>query len=125
MVERHLFGTDGVRGVANDGLTPEIAFDLARAAGEGRDGNVVVGRDTRVSGPMVLDAVCAALVSTGHDVWDIGIATTPTTEVAVQESAPPVKPWSAQVAPPRSDPSQDSSPCRTPSPQYSPSTQPG
>ena len=42
MANRHLFGTDGVRGVANEGLTPETAFDLARAAGEGRDGHVVV-----------------------------------------------------------------------------------
>jgi phosphomannomutase len=49
-------------------------------------GPVVVGRDTRISGPMVFDAVAAALASTGHDVWDIGIATTPTTEIAVQES---------------------------------------
>ncbi len=49
-VERRLFGTDGVRGVANDDITAELAFDLARAAGVGSDGTVVIGRDTRRSG---------------------------------------------------------------------------
>jgi phosphoglucosamine mutase len=73
MAERHLFGTDGVRGVANDGLTPEIAFDLARAAGEGREGNVVVGRDTRRSGPMLAAALMAGFNSVGVDTVDLGI----------------------------------------------------
>ena len=50
MADRHLFGTDGVRGVANEGLTPETAFDLARAAGEGRDGHVVVGEEDAEEG---------------------------------------------------------------------------
>ena len=73
MAERHLFGTDGVRGVANDGLTPEIAFDLARAAGEGHEGNVVVGRDTRRSGPMLAAALMAGFNSVGVDTVDLGI----------------------------------------------------
>jgi phosphoglucosamine mutase len=73
MAERHLFGTDGVRGVANDGLTPEIAFDLARAAGEGREGSVVVGRDTRRSGPMLAAALMAGFNSVGVDTVDLGI----------------------------------------------------
>jgi phosphomannomutase len=73
--------------VIGDGLDALTVTRWASAFGAWLPpGPVVVGRDTRVSGPMVLDAVCAALVSTGHDVWDIGIATTPTTEVAVQES---------------------------------------
>ena len=73
MADRHLFGTDGVRGVANDGLTPEIAFDLARAAGEGREGHVVVGRDTRRSGPMLAAALMAGFNSVGVDTVDLGI----------------------------------------------------
>ena len=73
MTERHLFGTDGVRGVANEALTPEIAFDLARAAGEGREGQVVVGRDTRRSGPMLSAALMAGLNSVGVDTVDLGI----------------------------------------------------
>jgi phosphoglucosamine mutase len=73
MADRHLFGTDGVRGVANEGLTPETAFDLARAAGEGRGGNVVVGRDTRRSGPMLAAALMAGFNSVGVDTIDLGI----------------------------------------------------
>jgi phosphomannomutase len=73
--------------VIGDGLDAVTVARWASAFGAWLPpGPVVVGRDTRLSGPMVFDAVAAALVSTGHDVWDIGIATTPTTEVAVQES---------------------------------------
>ncbi len=77
----------GIRGVIGDGLDAVTVARWAAAFGAWLPaGPVVVGRDTRISGPMVFDAVAAALASTGHDVWDIGIATTPTTEVAVQES---------------------------------------
>jgi phosphomannomutase len=77
----------GIRGVIGDGLDAVTAARWASALGAWLPaGPVVVGRDSRPSGPMVFDAVASALVSTGHDVWDIGIATTPTTEVAVQES---------------------------------------
>jgi len=77
----------GIRGVIGDGLDAVTVARWAAAFGAWLPaGPVVVGRDTRPSGTMLLDAVSAALVSTGHDVVDIGIATTPTTEVAVQES---------------------------------------
>jgi phosphomannomutase len=77
----------GIRGVIGDGLDAVTITRWATAYGAWLPaGPVVVGRDSRISGPMVFDAVAAALASTGHDVWDIGIATTPTTEVAVQES---------------------------------------
>ena len=77
----------GIRGVVGDGLDAVTVARWAAAYGAWLPpGPVVVGRDTRPSGPMVFDAVAAALASTGHDVWDIGLATTPTTEVAVQES---------------------------------------
>ncbi|MDJ0791841.1 MAG: phosphoglucosamine mutase [Acidimicrobiia bacterium] len=68
-----LFGTDGVRGRANSDLTPEIAFDLARAAGEGIDGQVVIGRDTRRSGPMLASAIAAGFNAVGVDTCDLGI----------------------------------------------------
>ena len=68
-----LFGTDGVRGRANSELTPELAYDLARAAGEGIDRNVVIGRDTRRSGPMLLSAVAAGFNAVGVDTVDLGI----------------------------------------------------
>lgn len=77
----------GIRGVVGDGLDAVTVARWAAAFGAWLPaGPVVVGRDTRPSGPMVLDAVAAALCSTGHDVVDIGIATTPTTEMAVQET---------------------------------------
>ncbi|MBC5827430.1 MAG: phosphoglucosamine mutase, partial [Candidatus Eremiobacteraeota bacterium] len=76
-----LFGTDGVRGVANDFLTPEIAFALGRAGGyvlaaHGARRPVLVGRDTRCSGPMLEAALSAGLCSVGLDVWNVGIVPT-------------------------------------------------
>jgi len=77
----------GVRGVIGDGLDAVTAARWAAAYGAWCPaGPVVVGRDSRPTGPMIRDAVTAALMSTGHDVIDIGIATTPTTEMAVQET---------------------------------------
>ncbi|MEA3511416.1 MAG: phosphoglucosamine mutase, partial [Actinomycetota bacterium] len=73
MGERHLFGTDGVRGLANEALTPTMAFDLARAAGENSEGHVIVGRDTRRSGPMLSAALMAGFNSVGIDTVDLGI----------------------------------------------------
>ncbi|MCL6553655.1 MAG: phosphoglucosamine mutase, partial [Firmicutes bacterium] len=60
-----LFGTDGIRGVANADLTPELALRVGRAAGAvlGGQGSVVIGRDTRVSGPMLEAALAAGLCS--------------------------------------------------------------
>jgi phosphoglucosamine mutase len=78
----HLFGTDGVRGVANEFLTPELAFALGRAGGHvlashGDGRPVVVGRDTRLSGPMLEAALCAGICSIGLDVLTLGIVPTP------------------------------------------------
>ena len=75
-----LFGTDGVRGVANRELTPDLALALGRAAGltlAGSGGSVVVGRDTRLSGPMLESAVVAGVCSAGADVVLAGILPTP------------------------------------------------
>ncbi len=78
----------GIRGVIGDGLDALAVTRWASAFGTWLPpGPVVVGRDSRPSGPMLLHAVKAALMSTGHNVIDIGLATTPTTEMAVQESA--------------------------------------
>jgi phosphomannomutase len=74
----------GVRGVVGDGLDAVVVARWASAFGAWLPaGPVVVGRDTRPSGGMVLAAVTAALQSTGHDVIDLGVVTTPTTELAV------------------------------------------
>ncbi|MDQ3981350.1 MAG: phosphoglucosamine mutase [Actinomycetota bacterium] len=75
-----LFGTDGVRGVANRDLTPDLALALGRAAGlvlAPHGGRVVVGRDTRLSGPMLEGALTAGLCSAGAQVLSAGIIPTP------------------------------------------------
>jgi len=74
----------GIRGIVGAGLDAEVACRLAAAFGTWAPaGPIVVGRDSRLTGPMLRHAVTAALMSTGHDVIDLGIATTPTTEVMV------------------------------------------
>jgi phosphoglucosamine mutase len=84
------FGTDGVRGVANAELTPELALALGRAAARVLGGDrFAVGRDTRRSGPMLEAALAAGLASEGADVILLGVVPTP--EVAwwsATESAP-------------------------------------
>jgi phosphoglucosamine mutase len=82
MTER-LFGTDGVRGVANADLTPELALALGRAAAavigaeSPPEKPVVVGRDTRCSGTMLEAAIVAGLCSAGRNVIAVGIVPTP------------------------------------------------
>jgi len=75
-----LFGTDGIRGVANKDLTPELALRLGRAAGHvlgGPGHRVVVGRDTRRSGRMLESALAAGLCSVGMEVRLVGHIPTP------------------------------------------------
>jgi phosphoglucosamine mutase len=73
------FGTDGVRGVANVDLTPELTVALGRAAARalGPDRPFVVGRDTRRSGPMLEAALAAGLAAEGADVELVGVVPTP------------------------------------------------
>ena len=72
------FGTDGVRGVANAELTPELVLALGRAAARVLGGGpFLVGRDTRVSGPLLQAALSAGLATEGADVADLGVLPTP------------------------------------------------
>lgn len=76
------FGTDGVRGVANSELTPELAFKLGRFGGfvltkEHDRPKVLIGRDTRISGHMLEGALVAGLLSIGAEVMRIGVISTP------------------------------------------------
>jgi phosphoglucosamine mutase len=73
------FGTDGIRGVANRELTPELVTALGRAAARvlGADQPFVVGRDTRRSGPLLEAALVAGVCSEGADVLRVGVLPTP------------------------------------------------
>ncbi len=79
------FGTDGVRGVANRELTPELAFKLGRFGGyvlskhhEGSDKpRVLVGRDTRASGELLEFSLISGLLSVGIEVFRLGVISTP------------------------------------------------
>ncbi|MGI8766701.1 MAG: phosphoglucosamine mutase [Gemmatimonadaceae bacterium] len=85
-----MVSVSGVRGRVGEALTPEIVTNFAAGFGAwatSRDGagrTIVVGRDSRVSGPMFHRAVIAALQSVGADVVDIGVVPTPTVQLAVE-----------------------------------------
>jgi phosphoglucosamine mutase len=78
-----LFGTDGIRGVANADLTPELAFAVGRAGAAVLAGAaasvkpIVIGRDTRLSGTMLEAAMIAGITSTGRNVVGLGVVPTP------------------------------------------------
>lgn len=91
-----MFGTDGVRGLANAELTPELAFQLGRASGSllaekkdngntGAKTKVVIGRDTRLSGTMLEGALVAGLCSAGVDVYIAGVIPTPAVAFLVRD----------------------------------------
>jgi phosphoglucosamine mutase len=75
-----LFGTDGIRGVANVDLKPTLAYALARAVGArllGGKGRMLVGQDTRRSGDMLVSALVSGGTSMGVDVHRLGVCPTP------------------------------------------------
>ncbi|MBE7092607.1 MAG: phosphoglucosamine mutase [Clostridiales bacterium] len=79
---KRLFGTDGVRGVANSELTPELAFKLGKAGAtvltsEIHKPKILIGRDTRISGNMLEAALIAGMMSVGADVLIAGVIPTP------------------------------------------------
>jgi len=77
-----LFGTDGVRGIANSELTPDLAFKLGRAAAiyfgrEVKAPKIIIGRDTRLSGSMLEAALAAGVCSAGGNAHILGVMPTP------------------------------------------------
>lgn len=77
-----LFGTDGVRGVANAHLNPELAYKLGRAAAiyfgrETKAPKIIIGRDTRLSGSMLEAALAAGICSAGGNAHLLGVIPTP------------------------------------------------
>jgi len=78
-----LFGTDGVRGIANKDLTNELALSIGKAAAKvlagelGRKPTVLIGKDTRASGDMLEAALTAGLCAVGANVLSVGVVPTP------------------------------------------------
>lgn len=78
-----LFGTDGVRGIANRDLTPELAYKLGRigayilSKNNNRKAKVAIGKDTRISGDLLESAMTAGFLSMGVDVISLGVIPTP------------------------------------------------
>jgi phosphoglucosamine mutase len=99
------FGTDGVRGLANVELTPELVLALGRAAARvlasppGTDRRFIVGRDTRRSGPLLQAALSAGLASEGVSVTDVGVLATPAVAYLSAEQGAPAAVISASHNP--------------------------
>jgi phosphoglucosamine mutase len=101
------FGTDGVRGVANAELTPEVVTALGRAAARVLGAHAVgtarvtflVGADTRQSGPLMLAALSAGLMAEGCDVIDLGVLPTPAVALASAQRGLPAAMISASHNP--------------------------
>lgn len=77
-----LFGTDGVRGIANKELTPELAFNLGKAGAyvlskDNERPTVIIGKDTRISGDMLENALAAGILAVGGNVIKVGVLPTP------------------------------------------------
>lgn len=86
---RKLFGTDGIRGIANQDLTPELAMKAGKAVVQAlRDAGqpfIIVGRDTRLSGDMLASALTAGICSAGGLAADVGVLPTPAIAYLAQE----------------------------------------
>lgn len=80
-----LFGTDGVRGIANKDLTCELAFKLGQAAVVFQGSTILIGKDTRLSGDMLESALAAGVMSMGGTVLQAGIVPTPAVALLVRE----------------------------------------
>jgi phosphomannomutase / phosphoglucomutase len=85
-MSQRLFGTNGVRGVVNEFMGPQLALDVGRAIGTFMKGKVALATDCRTSADMIRSAVAAGLTSVGCDVLDLGALPTPTLQYFVKIS---------------------------------------
>ena len=81
-----LFGTNGVRGVVNEDMTPELALRLGKAIGSYFNGNIVIATDTRTANEMLKNAVISGLIATGNNVFDAKIVPTPALQYYVKNT---------------------------------------
>ena len=81
------FGTDGVRGIANDKLTSRLAYRIGRFLGQypnGKKTKILIGRDTRLSGTLLDCALISGVTTSGGDVYELGVTTTPSVSYLVE-----------------------------------------
>src|SRR2546428_591298 len=82
-----LFGTNGIRGIVGPEMNADLALKVGRAIGTSfGGGTVVLGRDTRLSGPMLARAAASGLMSAGCDVIDLGVVPTPSEQYFLAKS---------------------------------------
>ena len=81
---KRMFGTNGVRGVIGEEMTPTLVLKIGAALGSMRKGTIAVGRDTRTSGEALAHALKAGLLMTGCDVVDMGILPTPALQYIIK-----------------------------------------
>lgn len=82
------FGTDGVRGVAGEFITDELAYKIGRYIGQypnGHKNKILIARDTRISGESLAKSVGDGAIKSGSDVYDIGVSTTPSVSFLVRK----------------------------------------
>lgn len=84
--KKQIFGTNGVRGVVGDSMTPGLVLRIGQALGVMRPGTVAIGRDTRTSGPVLTHALKAGLMAVGCDVVDCGVLPTPALQYIVRDT---------------------------------------
>ncbi len=79
-----MFGTNGVRGIANEYLSCELAVGMGKATAEVLGRKIAVAADTRITSPMIKSALCAGLMSAGADIVDLGMVPTPALQLYVK-----------------------------------------
>lgn len=84
--KKQIFGTNGVRGVVGDSMTPGLVLRIGQALGAMRPGTVAIGRDTRTSGPVLTHALKAGLMAVGCQVVDCGVLPTPALQYIVRDT---------------------------------------
>ncbi len=86
MAEKQFFGTNGVRGIVGESMTPGLVLQIGKALGSMRPGTIAIARDTRTSGGLLAHALKAGLMATGCDVVDCGILPTPALQFIVRDT---------------------------------------
>jgi phosphomannomutase/phosphoglucomutase len=84
--KKQMFGTNGVRGVIGEMMTPDLVLRVGAALGSMRKGTIAIGRDTRTSGEALAHALKAGLLMTGCNVVDMGILPTPALQYIIKTS---------------------------------------